>query len=133
MTTEHQTRKIPLDSVIGVGIVLAVLFLQFRLLSFSLIAVSVALVACFARCRSKSFVIPAIVALAISLFLPFDIALGSYHFGTRRGRSPGGPHFAEFVVGLPMHTQLIARYGEYISGGCAWPALFPPRWVLVWD
>jgi len=65
--------------------------------------------------------------------LPFDIAIGSFHYGSRRGISTGGPHLVEFVVGLPMHGRLIERYGEYISGGCAWPAAFPPRWILVWN
>lgn len=118
--------------MVGV-VVLPVVLLQFRLLSFILIAIGILLVAGFTPCRRRLFVIPAATIIAISLFLPFDIALGSYHFGSRRGTSSGSPHFVPFVVGMPMHTRLIERYGEYVTAGCTWPALLPPRWILVWS
>ena len=133
MTTKRPTRTIPLWKVVSLSIAIAVVILQFRLLSFTLIAIFGLLVACCAPCRHKGFIIPASMVLAVSLFLPFDIALGGYHFGSRRGTSSGGPHLVEFVVGLPMHTLLIEECGEYIAGGCAWPAVFPPRWILVWN
>jgi hypothetical protein len=133
MTAERQPKKIPLWKAVGCGVLLAVILLQFRLLSFTLIAIFGSLIACLAPCRSLVFTIPAALVVALSLFLPFDIALGNYHFGSRRGTSSGGPHFVRFVVGMPMHTRLIERYGEYVSAGCAWPAAFPPRWILVWN
>lgn len=115
------------------NVALAVVLLQFRLLSLTLIAIGVLLVAGLTPCRRRLFVIPAAAIIAISLFLPFDVALGSYHFGSRRGASSGSPHFVPFVVGMPMHTRLVERYGEYVTAGCTWPALLPPRWILVWS
>jgi hypothetical protein len=64
-----------------------------------------------------------------TLFIPIDVDVaGWYH---RRGQSPGGIHFVRTVPGLPMHTLLIQKYGEYISTGCCAGGL-EPRWVLVW-
>ena len=133
MTTERQTRKPTISDAIAIALVSAVILLQFRLLSFCIIALLAMLLIFWPRCRRKLFVIPAAIVVAVSLFLPFDIAIDSYHFGSRRGTSPGGPHFVRFVVGMPMHTRLIQKYGEYISAGCSWPAAFPPRWILVWN
>lgn len=133
MTTERQSRKPPKGSAIAVLLVGAVILLQFRLLSFCLLALLAVFLIFWPRCRYKLFVIPATIGVAVSLFLPFDITIGSYYFGSRRGTSQGGPHFVRFVVGLPMHTRLIQNYGEYMTAGCTWPAMFPPRWILVWN
>lgn len=114
------------------NVALAVVLLQFRLLSFTLIAMGVLLVAGFTPCRRRLFMIPAAVIIAISLFLPFDVALGSYHFGSRRGTSSGGPHFVRFVVGHPRNARLTERHSEYVTAG-TWLAPLPPRWILVWS
>ncbi|MEY2465532.1 MAG: hypothetical protein QOD03_53 [Verrucomicrobiota bacterium] len=120
MSTERPTRTIPLWKPVVWGVALTVIFLQFRLLSFILIFLSGVSAICFATCRRRLFTIPAMIVIGISLFLPFDIALGSFHFGLREGTTSGGPHFVRFVVGFPKHTELIERYGEYVSAGCAW-------------
>jgi hypothetical protein len=133
MSIERQARRIPLDRIIVAGIAGLLLLFPLRLLSFVLLAVFGILVASFARCRQKQFLLPAAAVLAVSLFLPFDVTLGGYYFGVRRGTSSGGPHLVPFVVGMPMPTHLIQHHGEYISAGCMWPALPPPQWILVWD
>jgi hypothetical protein len=115
------------------GIVLAVLLVQFRLLTICLAVIFGITFLLAPRLRLKRWMIPATVVIVISMLLPFDVALGNFHYGTRRGTSKGGPHLVLFVVGMPMHTKLIKEYGEYVSGGCAWPALYPPGWIFVWN
>ena len=135
MTSEPQ--KIPLSKAVRlgveIGLVGAVLLLQFRLLTICIVLVLALALALLPYLRRRRFVIPAVVLVVVSMLLPFDIALGSSHYGSRRGTSTGGPHFVEFVVGMPMHTRLIERYGEYVSGGCTWSVVYPPRWILVWN
>ena len=135
MTSEPQ--KFPLSKAlrlgVGLGLIGAVLLLQFRLLTICIVFVLALAFAFLPYLRQRRFVIPAVVLAAVSMLLPFDVAIGSFHYGSRRGTSTGGPHLVEFVVGMPMHTSLIERYGEYVSGGCTWSVLYPPRWILVWS
>src|SRR4051794_21279476 len=89
-----------------------------------------------AMLRGKRYPIVVVLLVAASLFLPFDVALGSVYFGHRYGTRPGGargPHFVRFVVGMPRHALLKKTYGEYINCGCVSPAAIPPEWVWVWD
>ena len=135
MTNEPQ--KIPLSKAVRLGVTIglvgAVLLLQFRLLTICIVLVFALAFGFIAHLRRRRFAIPAIVVVVVSMFLPFDVAIGSFHYGSRRGTSIGGPHLVEFVVGMPMHTRLIERYGEYVSGGCTWSVVYPPRWILVWS
>ena len=135
MTNEPQ--KIPLSKAVRVGVEIglvgAVLLLQFRLLTICIVLVLAFAFALRPNLRRRRFAIPAVVVVVISMLLPFDVALGSFHYGSRRGTSTGGPHLVEFVVGMPMHARLIERYGEYVSGGCTWSVVYPPRWILVWN
>jgi len=134
MLIERQNGKVStVEKVLWTGILALVLLLQFRLLSFCITVAFAVVLTLLPNLRRRRFIIPAAAIVAISLFLPFDIAIGGYHFGSRRATSPRGPHFVRFVVGMPMHTRLIQTYGEYISAGCAWPSIFPPKSVLVWD
>ena len=117
---------------VALGLFLAAVLLQWRLLGFALLGIAVALCAIPALRRARYLVVMASV-ITVSLFLPFDVALGSFHYGSRWGTSSGGPHFVRFVVGMPRHTRLIQTHGEYVSGGCSFPAAIPPRWIWVWD
>jgi hypothetical protein len=106
---------------------------QFRQVTVSIIALVTLLCICFPRSRRRAFLIPAAIIVFVSMFLPFDVALGSWHYGTRVGHSPGGPHFVRFSYGLTSHTHLIKAYGECIDNGCTPPSMFPPKWILVWN
>ena len=132
MTIPKHLKKPAVDGI-KIGLILAVLLLQFRLLTFCLLAILVPLFLFVPMLRIKRLVIPAVAVVIVSMILPYDIALGSFHYGSREGTSTGGPHFVRFVVGMPMHTRLIQRDGEYISGGCTWPVLYPPESILVWN
>lgn len=135
MTNEPQ--KISLSKAVRLGVELglagAVLVLQFRLLTICIVFVLALAFGFLSHLRRRRFVIPATAVVVVSMLLPFDVALGSFQYGSRSGRSTGGPHLVKFVVGKPMHTRLIERYGEYVSGGCTWSVLYPPRWILVWN
>src|SRR5262249_49284530 len=106
---------------------------QLRLLSFVLLGLFAVAYAVVPFTRQGWCFAAATAALVISLFLPFDVALGNCHFGSREGTSSGGPHFVRFIVGKPRHGRLIETYGEYITAGCSWPSLVPPEWILVWN
>jgi hypothetical protein len=115
------------------GLLAAMIFLlQPRLLTLVLLGLAVAPCA-LARFRRKGYLIVATAVLCVSMFLPFDIALGSYHFGSRRGTSPGGPHFVRYVRGMARDSYLIKTYGEYITGGCMGVGIISPQWIWVWD
>ena len=117
---------------VTVGLAGVMILLQFRLFSFALLVLAIAPCA-LATFRRKGYLIVVASVVCVSSFMPFDVALGSYHVGSRVGTSSGGPHFVRFVVGMPRHTRLLQTYGEYISGGCGSPAIVPPRWIWVWD
>jgi len=131
--SKKRMRRGTLVKIVVVVTLLELCVFQWRLLAFCILAVLLTTLAVYPSSRRSWFSVAAAVVLVVSLFLPFDVAIGSFHYGMRMGASPGGPHFVEFVVGMPMHTRLIEDYGEYISGGCTWPAVFPPRWILVWN
>jgi hypothetical protein len=118
---------------VAIGLVGGALLIQFRLLSICIVFVLALAFALFPQLRRRHFVAPAVVVVVISMVLPFDVAMGSFHYGSRRGRTTGGPHLVEFVIGLENPTGLIERYGEYVSGGCTWSAVYPPRLILVWN
>jgi hypothetical protein len=111
------------------GFVLA----QFRLLSLFIIVVITLICLCFPGSRRKRFLIPAATVVAIAMFLPFDVALGGWHYGMRVGRSSGGPHLVRFSYGFTSDAALIGAYGECITTGCCPPCMFPPKWILVWN
>lgn len=127
-----QGTRIRLSNLIASIVLVELLILQFRLLSFTLVAVFGLLYSLCPVCRSWRSIKIGCMVLIMSLFLPFDIALGDYHWGIRRGASSGGPHLVLFVVGMPTHARIIQEHGEYISAGCSWPAMSPPKWILVW-
>ena len=135
MTSKH--REITLGKTVRIGVEISlvgtILLLQFRLLTMCIVAVLALWFIFFPRFRTRRWFMLAGGLVTASMLLSFDVAIGSFHYGSRRGTSPGGPHFVRFVVGMPMHTRLIERYGEYISGGCTWPVLYPPRTILVWN
>src|SRR6266478_34609 len=108
------------------GLVLA----QFRLLTLFIIALVGLLFISFPRSRQRIFIIPAAIIVIVSMFLPFDVALGSWHYGTRVGSGTGGPHFVKFSYGLTSDEHLIKAYGECIDNGCTPPSMFPPKWIL---
>lgn len=65
----------------------------------------------------------------VSLLSPVDINLaGMYKDG---GAHRSGPRLVRAVVGMPRHTELISRYGEYYWLGCSGGPLNPPRWMVV--
>lgn len=68
----------------------------------------------------------------LSLLSPVDVSVcgitGSYRGGGVHG---SGPRLVRYVIGMPATTHLIARYGEFYSGGCCGTSVVSPRWILV--
>ncbi len=133
MQTNDQMAKRPTVTVVEIVVFIAISVFQFRLLGVTILCLLALLYAFYPFYRQRWCLITAGIAFAVSLLLPFDVALGSYYPGSRRGIGTSGPHFVRFVDGMPRHTYLIQTYGEYMGGGCSWPGVFPPRWILVWS
>lgn len=68
---------------------------------------------------------------ALALLSPVD--LGVPGLGFVHGREQSGIRLVRVVAGMPAHTSLVARYGEYVSTGCAGlPCLCQPSYWVVW-
>jgi len=106
---------------------------QFRILSMLLIALIVLLSVCIPRFRRKVILIPAVIFVLVTMFLPFDVALGTWHYGTHVGSVSHGPRFVRFFYGYGSGISLGQDAGEWISTGCCPPSMFPPRWILLWN
>lgn len=79
--------------------------------------------------RRSPWTIALRAAFFLSLLSPVDVSvLGVYSGG---GAHHPGPRLVRCVVGMPMHTALIERYGEYYSLGCSGYTFNTPRWMLV--
>lgn len=123
MKPRHEERpSLPLFASIAWGLVLS-----FRFLSLPLLIAGAVLAQRVGR--RNPWVIALRIAFFLSLLSPVDVnVLGSYRGG---GVRRSGPRLVRCVVGLPVHTSLIARYGEYCSLGCSGYTANSPRWMLV--
>ncbi len=105
MATDAEHGGVRLDMVLIAVIILVVALLQFRMLSFLFLALLLILYGLRVRLRRKWCLVAVASFFLASLFLPVDVALGSYYWGRRIGSSPGGPHLVRFVVGLPARNE----------------------------
>jgi len=117
----------------GAAMVVAALLIQFRFLSIALCVLFCSAYFIVKPSHRKWLVALGCAAIAVSMFLPFDVALGSYTGGLRLGRGPRGPHFVRVFFGFRNDNQLVGRYGEIITSGGAPSSLVPPKWILVWN
>lgn len=74
-----------------------------------------------------------VTAIAIAAILsPVDVAIPNWP-GPLRGNPNSGIRCVPVVSGMPAHTGLRARYGEYITTGCSGlTCLYQPQWAIVW-
>lgn len=123
-----QGRKGSDPSLSEVIVVLFVSFiLSFRLISLPILFAAVVLARRAGRRSGRAVALR--WAFFLSLLSPVDVnVLGMYRCG---GVHRSGPRLVRCVVGLPAHTALISRYGEYYSLGCSPYTANPPRWMLV--
>ena len=69
-----------------------------------------------------------------SLCSPVDLAVpGLAYPGLLQGNPRSGVRLVRVVVGMPAHTALVKRYGEYYGAGCSGYWLFQPVWVLAFQ
>src|SRR5262245_32193924 len=113
-----------------IGIIFALLLFNFRWITLPLLPIAIALWWGSPAGRRLALGWVAWSFVALSLVSPIDVN----PFGTKshHGELGKGIRLVPLVYGMPMHTRLIAKYGEYYSGGCCVP-LFPAEWILTWD
>jgi hypothetical protein len=102
------------------------LLLSFRLISLPLLMAAVSL-------KGRPWTRRVAWCLfVLSAFSPVDISVGGFP-GRYRGGGvhPSGPRLVPYIVGMPATTRLIARYGEFYSGGCSGISPSSPRWIFV--
>ncbi len=110
-----------------VTVLLSSAILSFRFISLPLLALAVVLAYCSGR-RSV-WAVAFRCAFFLSLLSPVDINLfGMYRDG---GVHRSGPRLVRCAAGMPAHTALISRYGEYYWLGCSGGTVNPPWWMLV--
>jgi hypothetical protein len=131
VTSERTSNPSLLEFVMFLGISLFLLTMGFRVIALPFLLLWIYLWWFGSQKHYMRKLVCAWLLFFVTFFLPVDIDIANCH-GRRRGVSPGGPHWVRLVKGLPMHSRLIAKYGEYISGGCLTSGL-EPRWVLVWN
>ncbi len=68
----------------------------------------------------------------LSLCSPVDVEVpGIGYPGMLRGNPRAGVRLVRVIVGMPAHTALVRRYGEYYAAGCVGYWVFQPLWVLT--
>jgi hypothetical protein len=113
------------------GFVAGLLFCSPRIMSLPFLLF--ALIISQRRFRAQAFTMYfAWTMFLASLLSPIDLAVpGLAYPGLLRGNSRSGVRLVRVVVGMPAHTSLVNRYGEYYSAGCSGYWLFQPIWVLT--
>lgn len=103
------------------------------LISFRFLALPLAIYLSF-RHPHRSFRAPRAVAwcfLILTLLSPVDVAVPG--LVQLRGQPQEQFRLVRAVSGLPAHTTLVARHGEYISTGCSGlPCVYQPAFYFVW-
>ena len=104
----------------------------FLLVSFRLIALPFILLCAIQPSKDRrSYNIVVLFALALAFASPIDVGVPGVArvFGDHRS----GVRVLHVDVGMPAHHVLKAKYGEYVSVGCAGlPCAYQPRWWVVW-
>jgi hypothetical protein len=109
--------------------VMASLLLSAKLVTVLLLPV----IAVRRRKASRSNLILRLVAILTLAAIPIDLGVPLKHNGLQSDGSASGPRLVRTVVGMPAHTALIAKYGEYWTLGCSGrPCIIQPKYVFVW-
>src|SRR5262249_54006171 len=121
----------PKRLVLEIPLALVLLLFSMRLLCAAVLVLHI-LFAIFAPAARKMrwMNVTAIVFLVL-LLLPVDVEIGGFH-GLHLGVPRKGPRFVRLVMGLPMRSVCIQKYGEFISGGCLVGGN-EPEWLFVWE
>jgi hypothetical protein len=125
--TKHES---PWPGLSG-GVVAGLLFCSPRIISLPLLLISLIV----SRRRFRAHAITTFCAWGIflaSLASPIDLAVpGLAYPGLLRGNPRSGVRLVRVVVGMPAHTALVKRYGEYYGAGCSGYWLYQPVWALA--
>lgn len=101
-------------------------------LSQHFITIPLFCVAVWINCRSKSgwLSLACWIAVVISMFAPYDIRIADMS-SQYRGAPRQHVRVVPYVAGMPMHTRLMANYGEYYSCGCVAVPMAPRGVVSI--
>ena len=72
----------------------------------------------------------ALAVWAAALFVPYDVRIRELS-GQYRGTPRAAVRVVPYVSGMPAHTRLIRRFGEYYTSGCVAVPLAPRRVLSV--
>ncbi len=124
--TEHES---PWPGMSG-GVFATILVFSPRIISLPLLLL--ALVVVRRRPRARFMKLCAWSLFFLSLCSPVDLEVpGIGYPGMLRGNPRSGVRLVRVIVGMPAHTALVRRYGEYYSAGCGGYWAFQPLWVLA--
>jgi ABC-type glycerol-3-phosphate transport system permease component len=122
--TPEPSSRLRIEHAIAAAILFAV--------SFRVLAIPFIILAGFEPARHRR-AYRAIVTSSLLLTLASPIDLGMPALGRLFGNRTEGVRLLHVEVGMPAHTVLRARHGEYISVGCSGlPCAYQPRWWVVW-
>jgi hypothetical protein len=106
----------------------SLLIISFRFLAMPLM---IALALRLPRRSLHAFHALTLCGLVLALLSPVD--LGAPLLGRIHGQPHHGIRLVPVVQGMPAHTMLVAKHGEYISTGCAGlPCIYQPTYWIVW-
>ena len=122
---KHRRKEYPSDGLLIATIWF--LMISFRFISLPLLVGGLCIAHRLGRRNRWAIILR--VAFFLSLLSPVDVnVLGVYRGG---GVHRSGPRLVRYVVGMPAHTALIDRYGEYYTLGCSGYTFNSPSWMLV--
>jgi hypothetical protein len=113
---KDERQRFPLLKAVEIGLIGAVLFLQFRLLTICIIAFITLCFIGLPRLRGTRWVLPAGIVVVASMLVPFDVAIGSFHYRSRRGTSSGGPHFVRLLSACRCTLKSSSATGNIFPG-----------------
>lgn len=101
------------------------------IISFRLLAIPFMLLWVFnSPRRSRRSFIVVTVCMLVALASPIDIGMPGV--GMLMGEPRSGVRLVHVIVGMPMTTELTAKYGEFISAGCSGFCIYNPLYWVVW-
>ncbi len=127
---DQETAELP-EVVLDLGRLM--MFAPLMILSFRFMAIPLILwlsVRSEHRIFRRSQVL-AVCLLVLALLSPVDV--GMPILGSVMGETQPGIRVVPVIVGMPAHTYLVSRYGEYVTVGCCGlPCAYQPKYWIVW-
>ena len=131
MSAKFQKVGRPRITVLEMFLFVACLFIAPRLGGALILLILILLYIFFPLYQSRRVLIIACIMFFVSVLLPIDIDVDHFH-GPIYGSHHSGVRFVRMVKGKPKMNRCLAKYGEFIAGGCVVQG-YEPIWLLIWD